>query len=62
MFGFSLSVLYSIGGQVGQLISTAWGGVEPARKAILRDFFRHGFDGSGDDGMGCAPLRGLLSS
>ncbi|KAG5492838.1 hypothetical protein JKF63_01418 [Porcisia hertigi] len=28
-----------------------WGGAEQAKRAILRDFFRHGFDGSGGDNM-----------
>ncbi|KAG5491322.1 hypothetical protein JIQ42_01221 [Leishmania sp. Namibia] len=28
-----------------------WGGGEQAKRAILRDFFRHGFDGSGGDNM-----------
>ena len=27
----------------------SWGGVDAAKKAILRDFFTHGFDGSGGD-------------
>jgi len=30
-------------------ISGAWGDVDSLRKAILGDFFRHGFDGSGAD-------------
>ncbi|KEG11370.1 hypothetical protein DQ04_02691030 [Trypanosoma grayi] len=28
-----------------------WGGAGNAKRAILRDFFRHGFDGSGGDNM-----------
>ena len=30
-------------------IEKYFGGVEKAKKMILRDFFTHGFDGSGDD-------------
>lgn len=32
-------------------LQQVWGGVEGAKYAILRDFFRHGFDGSGGDNM-----------
>lgn len=42
------------------LIESQYGGVEHARKVILRDFFRHGFDGSGDDGGSC--IDGRLTS
>ena len=45
---------------VKELIETQYGGVEVARKVILRDFFRHGFDGSGDDGGSC--IDGRLTS
>lgn len=40
------------------LIEQGFGGVEAARVHILRDFFRHGFDGSGDDGRSlvCDPV------
>nr|CCC93031.1 conserved hypothetical protein [Trypanosoma congolense IL3000] len=32
-------------------IKEVWGGATEAKLAILRDFFRHGFDGSGGDNM-----------
>ncbi|KAL4434628.1 hypothetical protein ABPG77_002751 [Micractinium sp. CCAP 211/92] len=35
--------------QVAAYVQGAFGGVEPCRKAILLDFFRHAFDGSGAD-------------
>lgn len=35
--------------RVNSLITDAWGDVEGARRAILKDFFRHAFDGSGAD-------------
>lgn len=33
--------------QIAAYVQSAFGGVEPCRKAILLDFFRHAFDGSG---------------
>lgn len=33
--------------QVADYVEAAFGGVEACRKAILLDFFRHAFDGSG---------------
>ena len=33
------------------------GGAEACRRAILRDFFRHGFNGSGSDGGSCVDGR-----
>ncbi|KAL4447499.1 hypothetical protein ABPG75_004718 [Micractinium tetrahymenae] len=35
--------------QVAAYVQATFGGVEPCRKVILLDFFRHGFDGSGAD-------------
>jgi len=43
----------------GQFIEEA-GGVEFLRKTILCDYFKHGFDGSGDDGGSC--IDGRLTS
>ncbi len=42
---------------VARHIDTEYGGVEALRREILRDFFRHGFDGSGDDGGSCVDGR-----
>ena len=41
--------------QVAAYVQGAFGGVEPCRKAILLDFFRHAFDGSGAGGLRCLP-------
>lgn len=38
-------------------IDREYRGVEALRTTILRDFFRHGFDGSGDDGGSCVDGR-----
>ena len=35
--------------EVASYVESAFGGVEACRKAILLDFFRHAFDGSGAD-------------
>jgi len=42
---------------IHQWINKVYGGTERAILMILRDFFRHGFDGSGDDGGSCVDGR-----
>jgi len=42
---------------LSDLLTKYFGGVEGARKKILQDFYRHGFDGSGDDGGSCVDGR-----
>jgi serine/threonine protein kinase len=39
------------------LFDKEFGGADVARMSILQDFFRHGFDGSGDDGGSCVDGR-----
>jgi len=46
--------------RVKDLIETKFEGVESSKISILRDYFRHGFDGSGDDGGSC--IDGRLTS
>ena len=43
-----------------ELFIQQYGGLNHVCKTILRDFFRHGFDGSGDDGGSC--IDGRLTS
>merc|ERR1719161_1300510 len=40
-----------------QLIDQEYGGAEVLQMSILQDFFKHGFDGSGDDGGSCVDGR-----
>lgn len=44
-----LSSLAQKDARVNNLIADAWEDVDGAKRAILRDFFRHAFDGSGAD-------------
>jgi hypothetical protein len=46
--------------QLGAYISAVFGSVEAARKAILTDFCRHAFDGSGADVSGTERFFVLL--
>lgn len=38
-------------------IDKTFGGIDMLRMEILNDYFRHGFDGSGDDGGSCVDGR-----
>jgi len=44
----------------GAYVSQEWGGLDQLKMQILADFFKHGFDGSGDDGGSC--IDGRLTS
>eukprot|EP01013_Petalomonas_cantuscygni_P044614 TRINITY_DN923_c0_g1_i2.p1 TRINITY_DN923_c0_g1~~TRINITY_DN923_c0_g1_i2.p1 ORF type:complete len:256 (+),score=82.65 TRINITY_DN923_c0_g1_i2:155-922(+) len=45
---------------IGAFVEKTFGGSEAVKRLILRDFFRHAFDGSGDDGGAC--IDGRLTS
>ena len=45
----SLQSIHDQDAQVARWIGSTFGGVPALRKAILRDFFCYGFDGSGAD-------------
>jgi len=55
-----LGVIYERDENLQAYIDRKYGGVEEARVSILQDFFKHGFDGSGDDGGSC--IDGRLTS
>jgi hypothetical protein len=46
--------------KLNEYIKREFGSSERCRKVIMRDFIRHGFDGSGDDGGSC--IDGRLTS
>lgn len=52
-----LPEVYSSTPAMKRYIDAEFGGVEVLRMTILQDFFRHGFDGSGDDGGSCVDGR-----
>jgi len=54
-----LEKLYSVP-EMKRWIDKTWDGLENLRMEILTDFFKHAFDGSGDDGGSC--IDGRLTS
>eukprot|EP00931_Biecheleriopsis_adriatica_P073992 TRINITY_DN48181_c0_g1_i1.p1 TRINITY_DN48181_c0_g1~~TRINITY_DN48181_c0_g1_i1.p1 ORF type:complete len:623 (+),score=153.15 TRINITY_DN48181_c0_g1_i1:64-1869(+) len=55
-----LPEVYNSAPAIKAYIDNEFDGVEVLRMAIMQDFFRHGFDGSGDDGGSC--IDGRLTS
>jgi hypothetical protein len=55
-----LPEVYASSPAMKKYIDSEFGGVDVLRMTILQDFFRHGFDGSGDDGGSC--IDGRLTS
>lgn len=49
--------VYASNAKMKSYIDKEFGGAEPLKMMILQDFFRHGFDGSGDDGGSCVDGR-----
>jgi len=52
-----LPEIYSSSPAIAKLLDNEFGGIDSLRMTILQDFFRHGFDGSGDDGGSCVDGR-----
>ena len=46
--------------KVGKYVEDQFGGGEELKMMVLQDYFKHGFDGSGDDGGSC--IDGRLTS
>jgi len=55
-----LPEIYNSSPAMKKYFDAEFGGLEVLRMSILQDFFRHGFDGSGDDGGSC--IDGRLTS
>lgn len=55
-----LPEVYNSTAPIKAYIDSEFHGVDVVRMAIMQDFFRHGFDGSGDDGGSC--IDGRLTS
>lgn len=52
-----LPEVYASSPAIKDYIDSEFRGVEVVRMAIMQDFFRHGFDGSGDNGGSCVDGR-----